>query len=342
MKRKITIGDIANDLNISKTTISFVLNGKARERHISIKMEKKILNHIEKLGYQPSQSAQGLRTGRTKMIGMMVEDISDPFFSAIARMMEEEAYNKGYRILYSSTENNTQKTRDLIRMYRNRQVAGYIIAPPPDIESELNDLINDGFAVVLFDRTLPDIEIDNVVVDNYEGSYRAIKHLIKNGYSNIAMITLASSQVQLIERQQGYVRALTEINKPQLIKDLTFHDSKEKMVLEIQGFLASHKQIDAVFFATNYIADSGLESIKNLKLHIPVDMGVIVFDDNNFFRLFTPTITAISQPIKEISEQVINLMLKLLSNSKAEISQQTIVLPTTLMVRESSLVKMKP
>jgi len=339
MKKRLTITDIAKNLNISKTTISFVLNGKARERHISVNLEKKILHYIEKVGYRPNQFAQGLRTGRAKMIGMMVEDISDPFFSAIARMMEENAYKNGYRILYSSTENNTQKTKELINMYRVRQVDGYIIAPPPDIETELNDLVNDGFAVVLFDRVLPDIEINNVVVNNYKSTYRAIWHLIDNGYRNIAMVTLASSQIQLLERQQGYTQALNEIGKPSLIKEVIYHDPKVQMVLEIQDFLECNKQIDAVFFATNYIADSGLESIKNLKLNVPNDIGVIVFDDYSPFRLFTPTITAISQPIKEIAECVINLMLELLSDAKVGAVPQTIVLPTNLMIRDSSAAK---
>lgn len=339
MKKKITIVEIAKDLNISKTTVSFVLNGKARARHISKKQEEIILAYIEKIGYRPNQSAQELRTGRTKMICMLVEDISDPFFSSIARFIEDNAYKNGYKILYVSTENDTQKTIDLIEMCRNRQVDGYIIAPPLGIEMRINDLIDDGFAVVLFDRTLPGIEVNNVIVDNYKGSYIAIKHLINNGYNNIAMVTVASNQIQILERQRGYIQALDEIGQPHLINKVIYHGKKAKSISEIQQFLDSHRQIDAVFFTTNYIADSGLESIKNLQLRIPEDLSVVVFDDHNLFRLFTPSITAISQPIKEISEQIINLMLELLSDSTVKKEVKTIVLPTTLIIRDSSLPK---
>ena len=180
MKRKITINDIAKELSISKTSVSFIINGKAREKSISKRLEKKVLAYVNVIGYRPNHFAQGLRTGKTKMIGMLVEDISDPFFSAIARMMEEIAYKKGYKILYSSTENDTQKAKDLIQMYRNRHVDGYIIAPPPGIELELKELEDDGFFVLLFDRTLPDLEISNVTVDNLESSYKAVKHLVDN------------------------------------------------------------------------------------------------------------------------------------------------------------------
>jgi LacI family transcriptional regulator len=340
MKKRMTIGDIAHELGISKTTVSFVLNGKARENHISIILEKKILKHIEKVGYRPNQFAQGLRTGKTKIIGMMVEDISDPFFSSIARIVEENAYSKGYKIFYCSTENNTQKTNDLIEVYRTRQVDGYIIAPPPGIETKLKELADDGHPVVLFDRTLPDIEADNVVVDNYRGAYTAIQHFIKNGYRKIAMITLNSDQVQMMERQRGYQDALDEIKQPYVIKKVTYHNQKENnSIHEIQEFLTANKDLDAVFFATNYIADSGLEAIRNLNLRIPEDLGVIAFDDYNLFRLFTPSITAISQPIKEIAEQVINLILERLSDDETPKVVKTFILPSTLMIRNSSLPK---
>lgn len=341
MKKRMTIGDIANELGISKTTVSFVLNGKARENHISVALEKKILKHIEKVGYRPNQFAQGLRTGKTKIIGMMIEDISDPFFASIARIVEEIAYNKGYKLFYCSTENNTQKTKDLLEVYRTRQVDGYIIAPPPGIEKELKELVDDGHPVVLFDRTLPGFNADSVVADNYQGAFNAIQHFIDNGYRKIAMITLNSDQVQMTERQKGYENAIKQTNQLPLIRKVTYHDDKENSIKEIQDFIADNRDVDAVFFATNYIADNGLEAIRNLKLNIPQELGVIVFDDYNLFRLFTPSISAISQPIKEMAEQVINLMLERLSDKLAQKEVRNFVLPSTLMARNSSLPKQR-
>lgn len=339
MKKKITIGDIAKDLDISKTTVSFVLNGKARANHISEKLEKKILEYIKEVGYKPNQFAQGLRTGKTKIIGVMVEDISDPFFASIARIIEEIAYEKGYKIFFSSTENNTQRTKDLLQVYRTRQVDGYIIAPPPGIEPELHDLIDDEIPVVVFDRTLPGMDTNSVVVDNFQGTYNAIQHFIANGYQKIGMITLASEQVQMLERQRGYEQAMDEIGSPHIIQKVIFHDQKSHIIKDIQDFISNNRGLDAIFFGTNYIAENGLEAIRNLKLRIPEDIGVIVFDDYNLFRLFTPSITAISQPIKEISETVINLMLDLLSASETSKEYKNIVLPSTLMIRDSSLPK---
>lgn len=335
MKKKLTIGDIAQQLGISKTTVSFVLNGKAREKLISESLETKILEHIDKVGYRPNQFAQGLRSGKTKIIGMMVEDISDPFFSSVARLIEENAYSKGYKIIYCSTENDTQKTKDLIQIYRTRQVDGYIIAPPPGIEKDINDLIDDNLPVVLFDRTIPGVEANSVVVNNYEGAYDAILHFIQNGYKNIGMVTLDSEQVQMMERQEGYVDALKRIKGTPVVKKIVYHDNKENSIKEVEKFLKENKQLDAVFFATNYIADNGLESIRNLNLSIPEDIGVIVFDDHNLYRLFTPPITAISQPVKEISETAINLMLEMLSDDYVP-AIQNVLLKSTLMIRNSA------
>ncbi len=335
MKKKLTIGDIAQQLGISKTTVSFVLNGKAREKLISESLETKILEHIDKVGYRPNQFAQGLRSGKTKIIGMMVEDISDPFFSSVARLIEENAYSRGYKIIYCSTENDTRKTKDLIQIYRTRQVDGYIIAPPPGIEKDINDLIDDNLPVVLFDRTIPDVEANSVVVNNYEGAYDAILHFIQNGYKNIGMVTLESDQVQMMERQEGYVDALKRIKGTPIVKKIVYQDKKENSIKEIENFLSENKQLDAVFFATNYIADNGLESIRNLNLSIPGDIGVIVFDDHNLYRLFTPPITAISQPVKEISEAAINLMLEMLSDDYVP-AIQNVLLKSTLMIRNSA------
>lgn len=336
MKKKITIGDIAKQLGVSKTTVSFVVNGKAREKHISKSLEKKILEYVDKVGYRPNQFAQGLRNGKTKIIGMMVEDISDPFFSTVARLIEEDAYTKGYKIIYCSTENDTGKTKELIKTYRTRQVDGYIIAPPPGIEKDIHDLIDDNLPVVLFDRTVPGLKTSNVMVDNYDASYEAVVHLIENGYQNIAMVTLQSDQVQMAEREKGYVDALEKHKKRPLIERIVYHDEKENSINKIEGFLKANQQIDAVFFATNHIAENGLESMRNLGLGIPTDIGVVVFDDHRLYRLFTPSITAISQPLEQIAESAINLMFKMLKDDYDFNDIERVLLKSKLIIRDSS------
>src|ERR1700712_5634997 len=134
MKKKLSINDIAAQLKISKTTVSFILNGRAKEKRISDELVQIVLKQVEKVGYKPSSLAKSLRTGKSKTIGLMVEDISNPFFAGIARLIEDRAYKNGYKILYCSVDSNVEKTRELISTFRDRHVDGYIIAAPEGIE----------------------------------------------------------------------------------------------------------------------------------------------------------------------------------------------------------------
>lgn len=122
--KKPSIRDIAKHLNISTSTISFVLNGKAKEMRISDQLAERVLNFVNEVGYKPNQIAQSLRTGKSKNISLMVEDISNTVFSRVARLIEEAAHQKGYRIIYCSTENDADKTRELIRMFPTGEVFG--------------------------------------------------------------------------------------------------------------------------------------------------------------------------------------------------------------------------
>jgi len=339
MKKKISIHDIAKQLNVSAATVSFVLNGKAAEKRISNSLEKKILNYVKQSEYRPNRIAKSLRTGKSKIIAMLVESISDPFFSTIARIVEESAYRLDYKIFYASTENDTKITKELIRVFRDAQVDGYIIAPPPGIEDDIRSLMEDNLPVIFFDRYFPGLETYNVVVDNFGGTYEAMRHFLENGYTNIGFVTLVSAQTQMDDRLNGYVQALTENSLTHYIQKIAFEEKQdqEKMVANIRAFLEANPQLEAVLFATNYLAISGLEAIRILKLAIPGDIAVIGFDDNTHFALFSPAITAVAQPVREMSEHVINqLMASLVSREKMQ-EKKTIVLPTKLMIRESSL-----
>jgi LacI family transcriptional regulator len=340
VKRKLSINDIAKQLDISITTVSFILNGRAKEKRISDELVKKVLKFVEEVGYKPSSLARSLRTGKTNIIGLMVEDISDPFFSSVARQIEENAYKNGYKILYCSTENDTEKTKDLIQMFRDRHVDGYIIAPPEGIEEEIKSLMAIGKPVVLFDRFLPSIPTDYVVTDNRESTYKAVQHLIDNGYKNIAFITLDSLQPQMQERLLGYERAIGENKLPQYVKEISFQDT-EKAIRQITMFLERKKELDAILFSTNYLCVSGLKAINRMGLKIPQDLAIACFDDYELFELYSPTITAVSQPIEQLSEQVINILLSKLNAPfpQKEKEYQKVVVPSTFIVRNSSVKK---
>lgn len=330
MKKKILISDIAKDLGVSVTTVSFILNGKAREKRISEGLTKRVLDYIKQVGYKPNELAKSLRTGKTKIIGLMVEDISNPFFSNIARYIEAKAYKKGYRIIYCSTENKIEKTKELIQMFRDRHVDGYIITPVEGIEETVESLLASQLPVVLFDRYLPDLATNYVVSDNSQGAYEATIHLAEQGYKRIGLVTLYSSQTQMRDRMEGYMRAIDTYKLQPYVKKVNMDDDEETLMKHYREFLAE-QQPEAIFFATNYLTISGLKAFKHYNVPLP---AITSFDDHTLFKLFDPTITAVSQPIEAIADELINILLNQLEGKVKEMKQLS--LPSKLVIRESS------
>ncbi|SEN35759.1 transcriptional regulator, LacI family [bacterium A37T11] len=335
MGKKILISDIAKALNVSITTVSFILNGKAKEKRISDGLTKKVLEYINEVGYKPNELAKSLRTGKTKIIGLMVEDISNPFFANIARYIEEKAYKRGYRIIYCSTENDTAKTSELIRMFRDRHVDGYIITPSEGIDKDIENLLTDQLPLVLFDRNLPHLQTNYVVSDNFRGAYEATLHLAEQGFKKIGFVTLNSDQSQMGDRLSGYLKAIEVFQLTPYIKKITTSIEEQNKIDSLTEFFIIEKP-DAVFFATNYLAISGLRALKDAETPLP---ALVSFDDHVLFRLYNPTITVVSQPIEQIASELINILLKQLDNPKGKAILQQIILPSMLIVRESSIKK---
>jgi LacI family transcriptional regulator len=336
MNKKISIVDIANLLNISKTTVSFILNGRAQEKRISEELVQKVLKLVKEVGYKPNSLAKSLRTGKSNIIGLMVEDISNPFFANIARLIEDRAYEKGYRIIYCSTDNDTEKTQDLITMFRDRHVDGYIMAPPRNIEEDVQDLIKSGLPVVMFDRYLPNVDTDYVIVDNQFSTYSATRHLIEQGYSKIAYITFSSEQTQMLDRMNGYKNALKEDKLKTYIKEIDFNRNEELIKEPLSAYLKKNPGIDAILFGTDHIGTCGLKVINQLGLKVPEDLAIVSFDDYDVFELHSPSVTAIAQPIEAIADNVISLLLKKLDAHNSNQTTQKITLSTTLNIRNSS------
>lgn len=265
----------------------------------------------------------------------MVESISNPFFANIARQIEKKAYNNGYKIIYSSTDNDTGRTKELIQMFRDRHVDGYIISPPEGIEEDIASLVDAGIPVVFFDRYLKGLDIDSVIIDNFAATYNAVEYLIKLGHQNIGFITVDSLQTQMQDRMSGYQKALSDNGLVSHIKEISFDSSSEDMIKIITAFFLQKADVDAVLFATNYIGINGLKAIRNMGLKINDHISVIAFDDHDLFELHDPSITAVSQPIEEIADVIINVLLNKLNQSSKLKKEQTIVLPTQLVTRDS-------
>lgn len=335
-KKRVSIKDIAADLNISVTTVSFVLNGKAEEKHISKKLTKKVLEYVEKVNYKPNQIAQSLRTGESKILVFMVEDIANSFFAKLARLIEDLAYKKGYKVLFCSNDNDDNKSKELIHLFENRQVDGFIIVPSPRLQNTISNLIEERIPVLLFDRYYPELDTNYVVTNNAEATQKAIEHLVENGFKNIAFITLDTHQSQMEDRLKGYQNAISKYGLTEISLRLPFSKTiSNQGDKEMKAFLKENPEIDAILFATNYLTETGLEVIKRDFPGLIDRIGFITFDDSHLFKTYSPSITAVAQPTAEMAKEAMDIILKLL-RSDTDVANRKVVLESSLIIRDSS------
>ncbi len=337
MTKKVSIKDIAAAAGVSATTVSIVLNGRAREMKISESMARKVERLAEKLQYRPNHFAKGLRTGKTNTIGLIVDDISNYFFGHLAKVVEEEADKKGYTVMFCSSENNEGKSRNILNMLVDKHMDGYIIAPTTFMLPEIEQLLEEKRPTVLIDRYFPDLNSNYVTVDNYQGSLDAINHLASKGIRKIALVTNDTDQLQMQQRIDGYMEGLIK-NAIQadksLVKKIPFGWPEQKQVKELAQFFTRQKdKFEAVFFTSNNLGVAGLEAFSNLGISVPEQVSVICFDDNDLFRLGKPGITVMSQPIKQMAKKAVEVLVKQIEQTGTAPSH--IVLSTQLVERAS-------
>ncbi|HEX5025975.1 MAG TPA: LacI family DNA-binding transcriptional regulator [Agriterribacter sp.] len=336
--KKVSIKDIARELNLSITTVSFVINGKSDEKNISPATVNKVNELIKKKGYNPNSAARMLRTGKSKTIGLIVEDIGNYFFGNIAKIIEIEAHRNGYNVFFSSTENDDERAKSLINKMKNSSVDGFIITATKELKDEIETLKKENIPFVLMDRLIPDIESNYVILDNYRGAYDLTQHLISKGYSKTGFISLASEMSMMVDRERGYRDALADAKiktQAETILKVPFDDAGENIIENIRKYILKNKGLEALFFATNYLGVFGIEALQRSNLKIPADMAVVCFDDNDLFRLFTPSITVAAQPIHEIATRSITLLLKIIKKEqkKGEVTGE--IISPSIIVRNS-------
>ena len=336
--KNISIKDIAQEVGVSTTTVSFVLNGKAKEKRISDDLKERILETASRLNYRPNQVARGLRTGQTHTLGLMVEDISNPFFAQLARVVEHEADKSGYTVMFCSTENSDDKAGALLYMLRHRQMDGFIIVPTPGLKKEIQSLADDRKPVVLVDRFFPDLDTCYVTVDNFKGAFEGTSLLLRRGFKKVGLVTVDSVQVQMVERERGYASALEKARHKyvqQSVLRIPYDHSPEKTVDAIAAFIRKEPSIDALFFTTNYLGVAGLEAIRITGKHIPAEIGVTCFDDNDLFRLGSPSISVVAQPIEAIARKAVEILLDILGHKDITAQCRCMIAPAVL-EREST------
>ncbi len=337
--KKVSLKDIASKVGVAPSTVSFVLNGKSKEMRISDRLAEKIRAVADDAGYRPNKIAVSLRTGNSKILGLIVEDISNNFFASLAKTIEQEAEQFGYNVVFCSTENDDLKGSQLLKILSQQQVDGYLITPTPGMLEDIRQLQQHHQPLVLMDRGFAELQVATVLADNFNGTVAGLNHLIGNGYKNIGFVTTDMGLNQMKQREDAYYKTLEKSGIPAgetNVLRIAMKSTPEKMVQQIETFLRSGVNMDGIFFATNYLGIAGLESIRNIGLRIPEDLGVLCFDDHDIFKLHTPAITTICQPTRDIAISAVQQLISQIMKPGTEAAGHVMEFATHLVIRESS------
>ncbi len=336
--KKVSLADVAKSLGVSKTLVSLVLNNRGDEKGINKDTQQRVRDKVKELNYKPNQFARGLRIGKSNTIGLVVADISNSFYAKMCRSIEDNCTAKGYNLIICSSDENPDKESELIQMLVDRQVDGLIISTTQKNNHDITQLKKNNFPFVLIDRDIPKLKTNYVGVENKLGAKNAVEHLIKLGNKKIGHLTISPSHLSsLKERTAGYKDALKENGirvDTSLIREISFENIKEDVRRELKELLSPPQNINSLFVANNNIAVACLECFKEMNIRIPQDVALVSFDDIDAFKLCYPPVTAVVQPITQMGEEVVTLLIDNIENDEGFQSKQ-ISLPNRLEIRRS-------
>ncbi|AXE17326.1 LacI family transcriptional regulator [Runella rosea] len=338
--KKVSLKDIAQKAGVSIALVSYVMNGKEKESRVGEEIAKKIKEIAKELNYQPNHLAKSLRSGKTHTIGLIIADISNPFFANIARVVEDEAKRNGYTVIIGSCDENADKSWDLLNVLINRQVDGFIIVSSENSENQVYYLKERNIPFVLLDRHFPDIQTDFVATNNYKASYDAGVHLVKRGYQRIGLVAYKSDMFHMAERIRGYKQALKDSQirfEVGWLKEVRFENIEKEVREAIDEITSPDQKVDALIFATYGLAINGLKYLNELRLKVPYDLGIVSFGQAEVFDLYYCPITYLRQPLELLGKTAVQYLIGKLKNPDEGMKQ--ILMEAKLIARESSMAK---
>ncbi len=339
--KRVSLADLSEQLHLSKTLISLVLNNKGDRHGISKATQARVLAKAAELNYYPNPMARGLRMGCSGTIGLIVADIANPFYASIARHIEDEAARLGYNLIICSSDENDEKEIRLLTMLRDRQVDGLIVSSTLRKAHPLLAIRKLNYPIVMIDRNIPKLDIPSVLVDNFQGAYDLTKHLIETGHTRIAHLSISPNYLSTIrDRLRGYREAMKEAGirvQSAWLLDIPFDSVTDSVKAMLPPLFRQPTGVTAIFTANNNLAVAALGTIRKYNLRIPDDIAIASFDDIDLFRLYNPPVTAISQPNKEIAREAVILIKDMIDKRSPQNDATTIMLKTTLHIRPSTV-----
>lgn len=335
-KKEVTIYDVAQELNVSPTTVS-----RALKDHFSIGKEttKAVKKMAKKLGYRPNGIAASLRNNKTNTIGMIISWIDRPFISSLISGVEDVANKAGYSVIISQSNDSYEKEVTNAGTLYDARVCGLIVSLAMETEEydHFHQFINKGIPVVFVDRVTRKVNTDRVGIDNFSASFNATEHLIEQGCKRIAHFAGNQRRNIYRDRKEGYLKALEQYqlrSDESLIvySSLSAEDGRQSM----EQLLRLSEPPDGLFAANDTAAVSAIQYAKQTGLSVPDDLAVVGFNNDPISTIIDPPLTTITHPSSDMGSIAAQHLINKKEN-KEVIASETIELKTELLIRKSSL-----
>ncbi|MGN7356292.1 LacI family DNA-binding transcriptional regulator [Paenibacillus sp. SAF-054] len=330
----VTIYDIAAKANVSAMTVSKVINNTGR---ISEQTRKRVKKVMEELNYIPNSNARSLVLQQTQILSLLITDITNPFYTSLARGAEDSAKKLGYRLLFGNSDEDYDKEQDYVDMILSTRVDGVLFAPAGDHSlKHLEKLRAHNIPFVIMDRAVPGIESDIVSGDSKQGARNLVDYLIGLGHRRIALVngSLDVSTARL--RYQGYAEALQlhgiELDD-QLVVHKSYRDYKDED--QLSRLLELTAPPTAIFAANNFLAVGVINALRERGLRVPEDMSVVCFDDLDLSSALDPFLTVAAQPAYQFGAMGIQLLVERIQGSAVPDARK-VILPSELIIRSSA------
>jgi LacI family transcriptional regulator len=330
------IRDLAEILKLSATTVSRVLNGKAKGYRISDNTQERVLKAAKDYNYTPSKIARGLKLSKTDTLGLIIPDISNPFFSDIASSIEREAHNKGYSLILCDSNEDQKMENELIELLRSHKVDGIIIAPIGTDYENIKQTYNSGMPLVVIDRCFPETGLPSITSDNFQGGYDAVTYMISMGHKKIACIQGIPKSQPSLERVRGYKEALQNGNilfENSMIVGDNF--STDNGYRQTRILFSMEDPPTAIFALSNLIGLGVIKAVYEMGLKIPGDISLISFDEQPYSAFLGTPMTTIDQKKSEMGQLAVDVLLKYIKNKEFHKKVVNMTLKTILIIRNS-------
>ncbi len=334
--RNITLQRIADELGLSITTVSRSLGSEARRYRISRKTEEKVRQLARSLGFTPNHVARSLRLKKTATIGLVIPDISNPFFAAIVRQITIGARAYRYSVIVCDSQDNEDAEIESIELLRARGVEGIVLCPVGRSAEHLAAFQNGDMPIVLADRYFPGVQLPYVVSDNAKGAREAVDYLIENGHRRVVCLQGMRGVSPNEDRLRGYREAFAERQIP-VDETLIVGDSfsEENGYVTTKLLLKADRQFTAVFSFSNMISLGVLRALDEEGLRVPYDVSLVSFDDHPYLAYLSSPMTAVVQRTNEMGKIAVKMLFDRIRSKENTPIQGGILLPASLVIRQS-------